>query len=208
MRNMIMLVVVLTVVCVISALSLGVVNNITASRIAEQNQKAKLKAITSALPKDRLGYDNDPSRDIVKIPEWIEKDGTPKEIYLAKLKGKIVGIAFTSSGEGYGGFIHIMMGIDPNEKITGIEIIGHLETPGLGSKIESPELFKDQFYGKSTEGSENGELVVVKGKKADKNWEIQALTGATISPSGVVQAINDGLAKFRQYKDRILSNNS
>jgi electron transport complex protein RnfG len=204
MRNMIMLVVVLTVVCVISALSLGVVNNITASRIAEQNQKAKLKAITSALPKDRLGYDNDPSRDIAKISEWIEKDGTPKEIYLAKQKGKIVGIAFTSSGEGYGGFINIMMGIDPNEKITGIEIIAHLETPGLGSKIESPELFKDQFYGKSTEGSENGELVVVKGRKADKNWEIEALTGATISPSGVVKAINDGLAKFRQYKDQIL----
>ena len=97
-----------------------------------------------------------------------------------------------------------MMGIDPDEKITGIEIIDHLETPGLGAKIESPELFKDQFYGKSTEGSENGELVVVKGRKADKNWEIQALTGATISPLGVVQAINDGLAKFRQYKDQIL----
>ena len=204
MRNMIMLVVVLTVVCVISALSLGVVNNITVSRIAEQNQKAKLKAITSALPKDRLGYDNDPSRDIVKITEWTEKDGTPKEIYLGRHQGKIVGIAFTSSGEGYGGYINIMMGIDPNENITGIEIIGHLETPGLGSKIESPELFKDQFYGKSTEGSENGELVVVKGRKADKNWEIQALTGATISPLGVVQAINDGLAKFRQYKDQIL----
>jgi Na+-translocating ferredoxin:NAD+ oxidoreductase RnfG subunit len=75
---MIMLVVVLTVVCVISALSLGVVNNITASRIAEQNQKAKLKAITSALPKDRLGYDNDPSRDIAKISEWIEKDKKEK----------------------------------------------------------------------------------------------------------------------------------
>ena len=205
MRDTIMIVIVLTVVCVISALSLGVVNNITADRIAEQRQKAKLKAITSALPRDKVRYDNDPSVDIVKIPEWKERDGTTKEIYLGKEKGKVVGLAFTSYSQGYNGLITIMMGIDPNEKLVGIEIIEHLETPGLGSMIESPELFKNQFYGKSIEGSDNGELVVIKGRKADKNWEIEALTGATISSSGVTQAINDGLAKFHQYKDQILN---
>jgi len=204
MKNTIALVVVLTTVCIISALSLALVNNLTASRIVEAKQKAELRAVSSALPRDQVHYDNDPSKDIVKIPEWTEKDGTPKKIYLGKHQGKVVGVAFTSIGEGYGGYITIMMGIDVNEKITGIEIIDHLETPGLGAKIESPELFKNQFKGKSTEGSENKELVVVKGRKADKNWEIQVLTGATISPRGVVQAVNEGLAKFRQYKDQMI----
>jgi len=204
MKNTITLVVVLTIVCLISALSLALVNNLTVSRIAEEKQKAELRAVSSALPRDQVHYDNDPSKDIVKIPEWTEKDGTPKKIYLGKHEGKIVGVAFTSAGEGYGGFITIMMGVDVNEKITGIEIVDHLETPGLGSKIESPELFKNQFNGKSAEGSENNELVVVKGRKADKNWEIEALTGATISPRGVVQAVNDGLIKFRQYKAQII----
>ena len=205
MKNTIMLVVVLTIVCLISALSLALVNNVTASRIAEEKHKTKLRAVLSALPRDQVHYDNDPGKDIVKIPEWTEKDGTPKEIYLGKRQDKVVGVAFISVGEGYGGFITVMVGVDLNEKITGIEIIEHAETPGLGAKIESPELFKNQFKGKSTEGSENGELAVIKGRNAENNWEIEALTGATISPRGVVQAVNEGLAKFRQFKDQIIS---
>jgi electron transport complex protein RnfG len=205
MKNTIMLVVVLTIVCLISALSLALVNNVTVSRIAEEKHKTKLRAVLSALPRKQVHYDNDPGKDIIKIPEWTEKDGTPKEIYLGKRQGKVVGVAFTSVGEGYGGFITVMVGVDLNEKITGIEIVEDVETPGLGAKIESPELFKNQFKGKSAEGSENGELVVVKGRKAEKDWEIEALTGATISPRGVVQAVNEGLAKFRQFKDQIIS---
>jgi electron transport complex protein RnfG len=205
MKNTIMLVVVLTIVCLISALSLALVNNVTASRIAEEKHKTKLRAVLSTLPRDQVHYDNDPGKDIVKIPEWTEKDGTPKEIYLGKRQDKVVGVAFTSVGEGYGGFITVMVGVDLNEKITGIEIIEHAETPGLGAKIESSELFKNQFKGKSTEGSENGELTVIKGRNAENNWEIEALTGATISPRGVVQAVNEGLAKFRQFKDQIIS---
>ena len=204
MKNTIMLVVVLTIVCLISALSLALVNNVTASRIAEEKHKTKLRAVLSALPRDQVHYDNDPGKDIVKIPEWTEKDGTPKEIYLGKRQDKVVGVAFTAVGEGYGGFITVMVGVDLNEKITGIEIIEHAETPGLGAKIESSELFKNQFKGKSTEGSENGELVVIKGRNTENNWEIEALTGATISPRGVVQAVNEGLAKFRQFKDQII----
>lgn len=204
MQDTIKMIVVLTIVCVLSALVLGIVNDITADKIAKQRQNAKFKAITSALPSDKVRYDNDPSMDTVIIPEWKEKDGTTKEIYLAKQQGKTVGIAFTSSSQGYNGLITIMIGIEPNEKLVGIEIIEHLETPGLGSRIENPELFKDQFYGKSIEGSEQGNLMVIKGKRAEKNWEIEALTGATISSNAVVQAINDGLAKFRQYRDQIL----
>ncbi len=70
--------------------------------------------------------------------------------------------------------------------------------------IESRELFRSQFAGKSPEGSPAGKIEVIKGRKADKNWEIEALTGATISPLGVVQAVNDGLAMFNKYKEKIL----
>ncbi len=203
MRGSIMMVAVLTIVCFLSAMSLALINNITAERIAEQKQKEKLLAVNSALPKDQLHYDNDPIKDRIDIPEWLDKDGTAKEIYLAKKQGEIVGIAFTSIGEGYSGYITIMMGIKPDGTITGMEIIEHEETPGLGSKIENPE-FKAQFKGKSTEGSQDNNLEIIKGRNAKDNWEIEALTGATISPLGVVQAVNDGLAKFRQNKDRIV----
>lgn len=202
MRESFMMVAILTIVCLLSALSLTLVNNITADRIAEQKQKAKLHAVLSVLPKDRLHYDNDLDKDMMKIAEWTNKDGTPKEVYIAKNQGKAVGIAFTSTGDGYGGSITIMMGIEPDEKIIGIEIIEHQETPGLGSKIEN-QTFKDQFNGKTAQGSQDAKLTVIKGRNAKSSWEIEALTGATISPMGVVQAINDGLSNFRKYKQII-----
>ena len=198
MRSTFILVVVLTLVCLISALALALVNNLTKDRIAEQKRLAKLRAVEEVLPRDS-------SQDVLSVPEWKEKDGTAKEIYLGKKDGGIVGVAFTAVGEGYGGFITVMMGVSPDGKVTGIEIIEHLETPGLGANIESPKLFKDQFRGKNPP---EGKLTVVKSgmaKKENKDWEIEALTGATVSPRGVVQAVNGGLAMFQKYKDQILT---
>jgi electron transport complex protein RnfG len=200
-----MLVVVLTLVCLISALALALVNSFTEERIEEQKRLAKLRAVSEALPQEDVEYDNDPSKAVMTISEWKEKDGTAKEIYLGKKGSEVVGVAFTSVGEGYGGFITIMMGVDPDDRVTGIEIIEHLETPGLGANIENPELFKNQFRGKQPP---DGKLVVVKAgmaKQENKDWEIEALTGATVSPRGVVQAVNDGLEMFRKYKEQILT---
>ena len=203
MRSTVMLVVVLTLVCLISALALALVNGVTQDRIAEQKRLAELRAVSEALR--GIVCDNDPSRDAIAIPEWKGKDGTSKRVCLGRKEGKVIGVAFTSAGEGYGGYITIMMGVDLTGKLTGIEILEHLETPGLGANIESAELFRDQFKGKYREGSPTGKLKVVKGEEADDNWEIEALTGATVSPTGVVQAINNGLAMFDRYKDEILA---
>ena len=206
MRSMVTLVVVLTLVCLISALALALVNGLTEDRIAEQKRLARLRAVAEALPRDDVGYDNDPSEDMTTTTEWRERDGALKKIYLGKKNGGVVGAAFTSVGVGYGGSITIMMGVDLAGKVMGIEILEHLETPGLGANIESPKLgFEDQFRGKSSKGSPEGELVVVKTGEADDNWEIEALTGATISPSGVVQAVNGGLEKFLKYEKQILA---
>lgn len=206
MRSTVVQIVVLTLVCLISSLSLALVNNLTKDRIAEQKRLAELRAVEVALPKNDLQYNNDPSKDIVEIhvPNWKERDGSPKKIYPGKKEGKIVGVAFKSVGEGYGGYITIMMGVDMKRKITGIEILpGHQETPGLGANIENPELFENQFRGKFPESSQEGKLVVVKVGKADDDWEIEALTGATVSPNGVVKAVNGGLAMFRQYEEKV-----
>ena len=203
MRSTVMLVVVLTLVCLISALALALVNSITEDRIAEQKRLAELRAVSEALPRDSVNYDNDPSKDVIAVTQWKTKDGTPKRVFLGKKGGNVVGVAFTSAGEGYGGYITIMMGVDLAGKLTGIQILEHLETPGLGANIESAELFRDQFKGKYRQGSPTGKLKVVKGEEADDSWEIEALTGATVSPTGVVQAINDGLEKFDTYKDEI-----
>lgn len=199
MRSTVILIFVLTLVCLISALALALVNNLTEDRIIEQKRLAELRAVVAALTCGDFVCDNDPSEDIMTIPGWNAEDGVPSKLYQGKHNGKVEAIAFTSIGEGYSGYITIMMGVKLTGELTGIEILGHLETPGLGANIEKAN-FKNQFIGKSPKGSPEGKMTVIKARKADKNWEIEALTGATVSPRGVVEAINHGLAMFEKYK--------
>lgn len=205
MRSAVMQVVVLTLVCIISSLALALVNDLTKEKIEYQRELAESRAVEAALLSGDLQCDNRPSEDAIKISDWKDENGDPKKVCLGKLDGKIVGVAFTSIGEGYGGNIKIIMGVDRDSKVVGIEILEHLETPGLGANIDN-DSFKGQFGGKYLKGSPESKLEVVKGgRPAKEHWEIQALTGATISPIGVASAVSRGLKKFEEYKEQILA---
>ena len=189
MKESLRLVVVLTLVCLIAALALAGVDRLTKEPRLEQKRLAHLKAIKSVLPL----FNNDPLKDKKKIEEIT--------FYLGKKEGEIIGVAFSSKGEGYSGFITIMMGVSPkDDSITGIEILEHMETPGLGANIEKEE-FKNQFTEKSLANSKlvDGRLAV----KKDKG-DIAALTGATISSRGVTEAVDKGLKVFLKHKEEIL----
>ena len=91
MRSMVMQVVVLTLVCLISALALALVNDLTEERIAEQKRLAMLQAVVTALTCGDLECDNDPSRDMAPpIPEWKEDDGTQqRHEFPPRLTGRV-----------------------------------------------------------------------------------------------------------------------
>ena len=104
-------------------------------------------------------------------------------------------MVFAVSALGYGGPIELMLGINPQGIITGIQILKHSETPGLGAKINE-ETFLKQFVSKNTQNI-NWAL------KKD-GGEIDQISGATISPRAVVGAIHQGLLFFSKHKDDIL----
>jgi electron transport complex protein RnfG len=189
MKESTKLVTVLTLVCCLAALALAEVDRLTAEPRIEQKRLAYLKAVSIVLPP----FDNDP------LTDKREMDGMT--FYLGKQEGKVTGVAFSSEGEGYSGFITIMMGVRPEDaSVTGIEILAHMETPGLGANIERKE-FKDQFKEKSLTNS----LLVDGGLAVNKDkGDIDALTGATISSRGVTAAVDRGLKIFSEYKDEIL----
>ena len=105
-----------------------------------------------------------------------------------KADGTVVGYAMISSAGGYNGQNKVLVGFDANvETITAIVVTEQAETPGLGAKITEPA-FRDQFKAQSTIVP----LTVVKGIKPEEaaDAQIAAISGATISTSSVVNAVN------------------
>lgn len=166
--------------CAIAAGSLSLVNAVTREPIASLELKQTeegLKEVFTAV---------DEFAPVITVQE---NAGNLR--WEAKKDGQVVGTIFQITQQGYGGPIVIMFGIDQNKSITGLKILKHTETPGLGAKITSPELFRDQFQHKQV-----NQLVL---KKDDPtNGAIDAITAATISSRAVTRAVHSTLDAFLQ----------
>jgi electron transport complex protein RnfG len=195
MKEILKLMLVLTSICFVAALALSQVYELTREPIAYQKRLEVLRAIRVVLPE----IDNEPDKDVVHLQSSDTAGGEPRDItfYRGRLNSDIVGVAFVvKSWEGYGGDIEIMLGVDPQGSILGIEILSQLETPGLGAKIaEKP--FRQQFVGRTLR---NTKWAVRK-----DGGDIDQITGATISPRAVVKAVERGLRIFDKNKAEICS---
>lgn len=191
MKEIAKLVVVLALICGISGFVLAYVKDLTAEPI----EYAKIKNVKEPAVKAVLsGYDNDPIKDRVSFPVGADKYGRPLSlvVFPAKKSGKTFAVAFESSGKGYKGPIGVMVGIDVDtNKLTGISVVGHTETPGLGARI-TESAFTDPF----------------KGQLLDKDLSkdnIQALTGATLSTVGVLAAVNSARETLAKHRDKMVN---
>lgn len=171
----------LSVFCVIAAVILAEVNIITSRRI-EQNKIAEANGKRQ------------------KVLPQAEKDSFKEEVIGGRRyflgfdnSGGYAGVVFEVTGRGFGGPINITVGVDKENKISGIAIskLDQSETPGLGIKITTPK-FQDQFIGK-VEG---------KVKLKRDGGEIDAITAATISSRAVVKAVEEGLRLYKEVASR------
>jgi len=194
MRELFKLTVVLTIICSLAATALALVYTITKEPIAYQQRLKKLKAIRAVQP----DYDNEPDQEFVDItgPISAGANEVPTRFYITKKGPDPTGVVFVVTAVGYGGPIDLMLGLTPDGTITGIQILKHTETPGLGAKI-TEEKFLHQFTSKNVQ---NTTWTLKK-----EGGDIDQISGATISPQGVVKAISEGLILFSDHKDEILT---
>ena len=95
--------------------------------------------------------------------------------------GKFLGYAILAEGNGYQGVIKLMVGVNGDmSEMTGMEVLQSQETPGLGAEIAGKK-FEKQFEGLSLKHA----IEYVKNRKPDKPYQIEAITGATISSRSV-----------------------
>lgn len=194
MKEILKLMLVLTTICFVAALALARVYELTREPIAHQKRLEVLRAIRAVLP----DIDNEPDKDAVRLQlrEATKDESREITFFRGRLDDKLTGVAFVVvSREGYGGNIEIMLGVDPQGTILGVEILTHLETPGLGAKIVQKP-FTQQFVGRNLE---NTKWAVRK-----DGGDLDQITGATISPRAVVEAVQEGLEIYQKNQGKIL----
>ncbi len=185
MKSIVNLALRLTLICAIAALALANVAEVTRGPIAESEARAQREAVEAVLPAfARLAVDT------------LKSAADNPVLYFSGLQESgPSGTAFkASSGLGYSGEIEIILGVKPDGEISGVRILKHAETPGLGANYADPELL-NKFY---------------KGRRMDDNWklakdggQVDAITGATVTGRAIADAIESGLQDFQKNRKHI-----
>ena len=126
-----------------------------------------------------------------------EQDESPFRLYTAyDDQNKLRGVAIEAQGLGFQDVLRIIYGYSPDcECIVGMKVLESKETPGLGDKIEKDARFRTNFDALDVRltPDENQLLnpveLVKKGQKIEK-WQVEAITGATISSRAIATIIN------------------
>jgi len=172
----------LFIAAAITVAALSFVYNKTYEAIEKQKSKAQEQAMKELLPK---------ANGFKEIE--IEKTGSINTVYEGyhetnRLEEReMIGYILKLSPEGYSGEIEFLAGVSiEDEKITGIRILRHSETPGLGALA-----VKKDFYGQFS-GRDISPLRVTKTAPAGRD-EIQAITSATITSRAITNAVNEAI---------------
>jgi electron transport complex protein RnfG len=183
---------------------LAVVNQHSEPYIAENERIMLLRSLNEVVPIE--SYDNEILEDqmMVLAPEYL---GSKKAsiVYRARKAGKPVAVVLTVvAPNGYSGPIVLLVGIDYSGDITGVRVVKHRETPGLGDAIEIERSdWIERFTGKSRRNPGRAGWKV----KRD-GGEFDQLTGATITPRAVVAAVSGALEYFEHNRDNLFISNA
>lgn len=174
---------------------------LTAPRIAA-NEKAYLEeSLKPALA--NVFYDNDLAESTLVLEPPHDLPGTERAvIYRLYSQGEPVAAAFVvSAREGYAGPIRLLVGVEYSGALSGVRVLAHRETPGLGDQIESSKSdWLEQFNGASLESPPRDEWAIRR-----DGGTFDALTGASITPRAVIKAVKETLLYFEANRDEIFS---
>lgn len=188
----------MTVVVIIVAVLLAVVSQALAPKQQANILLDKQKQILGAL---KVDYTNADPADIYMALVNDTLNYGEQEVYVANLNGATKYI-LPLSGKGLWGGIGGYLALDADKNtIYGVNFNHESETPGLGAKIvELP--FREQFEGKHIRNAA-GEVVSVAvlkaGKHAEGQEQVDAISGATITSSGVSTMLEVNLAEYEEF---------
>ena len=190
----------LGVISMVSGLLVAMAYELTAPIIAEGRRIATEKAVLQVVPGAVA------KRDFILGPKGLvpkdqaegQEAGAGGEILYAAYdaQGQLKGLAIMGAGNGYAGPVEVMFAYDPDRQaIVGSKVQKSNETPGFGDKLDTDPTFLKNFVALDARLNAEGTalanpIVTVKhGAKAEP-WQIDAISGATISSRAMGKAAN------------------
>ena len=189
----------LAIFALISAVFVAVTHQLTKDKIIENQAMLLMLALNEVVSTDR--YDNDLANSKIILKSQDTGFAKDTHIYLATLKGvPSTAIFEVTTLKGYSGAITLLVGINAKDHtLSGVRIVEHKETPGLGDKMETRKTnWVLAFNGKSLNNpSMSGWQVKKDGGDFDQ------FTGATITPRAIVNAVKTTLIYAQNNMDNI-----
>lgn len=194
MKDYIKMIAVLTAIAAACGLLLSAVKKGTEKRIEEQ----VLYNIQGPAVKDLFGYSekiDEVMPKIIRDRQQITVKEQVQSVFVDKKDDKAKAVAFECEAMGFKDKVVIIVGFDlEKDLLSGIGIISHKETPGLGARI-SEAIFRDKFKSKAlTEAF----------KVKQDGGIVDAISGATISSRAVCAAVANGIALYPAVKEEVM----
>ena len=187
----------------IGTLLLATVFDVTRAPIEASEKAARLSLFKEILPAEN--YDNDLLASQVTIaPNALLGNRLPSIANVAKQQQQTAGVILEAiAHDGYSGDIKLLIAIRADGSISGVRVLAHKETPGLGDYI-------DIAHGNWIKLFDNESLE----KTAAEKWQVKKdggqydyMVGATITPRAVVKAVKQALQFYQQNKQTLFAVN-
>lgn len=175
--------------------------HLTRQRIADNEQAWLEQSLQPALAD--VFFEGSVTESMLVLEPPHELPGKdPAIVYRVYAEGEPVAALFAVTAvDGYAGPIRILLGVRMDGTVTGLRILEHRETPGLGDKIESSRSdWVFQFDGRSL-----GDPVVGRWKLKVDGGEFDQLSGASITPRAVIRAVRETLIYFDANRDELFA---
>ena len=177
--------------------------NLTHDLISQSEDAAKLKLINQVVPNSL--FDNDLLNDVTTLPASTLLGTEQNTIaYRGRLKGQpSVVVVEAIAPDGYSGRIGLLVAINFDGSISGVRVIAHKETPGLGDYIDiTKSKWINLFIGTSHQRIQEADWKVKK-----DGGQIDYMAGATITPRAVIKAVHSALHYFEENRTLLFAEN-
>ncbi len=183
---------------IVASLAAWFASHMTHERIERNRQAWFTEQLKSVLAPTH--YDNDPLHDQIGLIAAELGTSQAMPAYIARQQKKAVAVAITAiAPDGYRGPLTLLIGVDKDERVLGLRVLEHEETPGLGDAFENREPhWLDAFKGKSLQSPEQSKWSVRK-----DGGDFDQFTGATVTPRAIVKAARNALEYVHSHHDQL-----